>query len=94
VAGSGFYEIEPAFDQRNVADDTVYPTRQIGILAFKEPDALLDFDQVGLDLTDIAADSPEALKYQIGPRLTHVARVWMYPTNAQGRGRRERESNP
>jgi hypothetical protein len=71
-----FNEIEPGLDQGDVAGHSVDRARQIGILTFEGADALLDLDQLGPDLRDIATDSPELLKNQIGSFVAHTMILW------------------
>ena len=83
----GFNEIEPAFDQDDVAGHSVDPARQIGILTFEEADALLDLDQIGLDLRHIATDSLEMLENQIGSFVAHTMILWCnWSRRKAGRG--------
>jgi len=84
---SSFDEIEPAFDQDDVAAHSVDPARQIGILTFEEADVLLDLDQIGLDLRDIATDNPEMLEDQIGSFVAHTMILWCdWSKRKAGRG--------
>ena len=83
----GFGEIEPTRDQGDVAGHLVNSARQIGVLTFEEADALLDLDQLGLDLRDIATDRLEMIEDQIGSFVARRMILWWnWPKRKAGRG--------
>ena len=58
-------QIQPALDQTDVAGHSVDAVGQVCVLSLKQADALLQLDEIGFDLAEVAPHRSEKIEDQI-----------------------------
>jgi hypothetical protein len=85
--------VEPALDQRDVFGHAIAPAGDIGALRFDQTKTSFDIDQIGLHLSDVAANGAAMFEDSIGASVAHELDFGSSLAVAKV-GRREEESNP
>jgi hypothetical protein len=67
-------EIETPLDQAHIPGEPVDARRQTGVLRFEKSHSLFQFNKIGFDLSEIAADRAEQLQHQVRLIVAHLVK--------------------